>query len=129
MAVRLEFTNFIVPIEKIEAYFPGGFSSFKRKYGELFGRKLWHDDHLFRDGVIHPMDAAPLVEFWVGHGLVPFDEKDGQKVWKDMCIVKALCGEPTLPCDWIEIDTEESCAYLKGASRGPVIGREEIIKD
>jgi hypothetical protein len=126
MAVRLEFVNLIVPIEKIEACYPGGFSAYKKEYREMFGRKLWHDDHLFRDGVMNPMDAESLVKFWVQYGLVPFDEKEGQKVWKDMCIVKGLPGGPTLPCEWIEFGAEENCVYLKGTSRGPVIGREEM---
>ena len=72
------------------------------------------------------MDIETLVKFWVEYGLVPFDETGGEKVWKDMCIVKENLAEPTLPCEWIEIDREEKCAYLKGMSKDPVIGREAM---
>ncbi|MDX1764866.1 MAG: hypothetical protein R3231_11135 [bacterium] len=126
MAVRLEFTNLIVPIENIEGCYPGGFSAFKKEHRHMFGRRLWHDDHLFRDGVRNPMDVESLVKFWVGHGLVPFDEKDGEKFWKEMCVVNERLGGPTLACQWIEIDREENCAYLKGTSRDPVIGRQDM---
>jgi hypothetical protein len=126
MAVSLEFINLIVPIHKIEACYPGGFAAYKRENLEWFGRRLWHDDHLFRDGAMDSMSAESLVSFWTDQGLEPFDQADGEKVWKDMCIVEGMFGGMTLPCDWLEYDKRDNCVFLKGTDKGLVIGKERM---
>ena len=70
MSVRCEFIDVIVPIANIERVYPGGFAAFKARYLEDFGGRLWHDDYLFRDGAMNPIDAASAVNFWRGYGLV-----------------------------------------------------------
>ena len=125
MTIRLEFLNLIVPIKVIDRHYPGGFRALVAENRSMFGGKLWHDDHLFRDGAMNPTDIQALVEFWKEKGLTPSEERDGKKWWRDMCVVDFF-GGPTLPCDWLEHDPTDHSVYLKGKPKGRVIGREEM---
>ena len=89
---------------------------------DLIGGRIWYDDHLFRDGAMNPQDIAALVATWEDIGLEPFTEVDGNKAWKDFCVVEGMFGGPTLPCDWIEISQDGYSAHLKGAVPGEIAG-------
>jgi hypothetical protein len=128
MAVRLEFINLLIPIKNIDAHYPGGFKKFCEDNRSMLGGRLWHDDHLLRDGTMNPKDMEALVGYWRELGLVPFTQIDGKQHWKDMCVVEELAGGATLPCSWIEVDMTERSAYSKEAPRGKTIGREEMVK-
>jgi hypothetical protein len=117
MAVALEFIDFIVPRSAIEEKYPGGWEKCLKDHAELIGRRVWHDEHLFRDGAMNPRDIQILVEEWIDLGFEAFVEIDGQKHWKDCCVVEHMFGGPTLPCDWIEINPM-GFATLKGCSSG-----------
>lgn len=117
MAVALEFIDFIVPRSAIEEKYPGGWEKCLKDHAELIGRRAWHDEHLFRDGAMNPRDIQILVEEWIDLGFEAFIEIDGQKHWKDCCVVEHMFGGPTLPCDWIEINPM-GFATLKGCSSG-----------
>lgn len=125
MAVRCEFIDIIIPIANIERVFPGGFTAFKADNAGLFGGRLWHDDHLLRDGAMSPMDAKEVVAYWEGYGLVGVDSTGGQK-WRDICVVEHALGGATLPCDWLEFDSGRQCVYLKGQTPGEVVSREHF---
>lgn len=125
MAVRLEFINLIIPIENIDQYYPGGFKTFFEQHKSSFGKVLWHDEYLFRDGAMNPLDMQDMVNYWQDRGLTPFEEIDGQNYWKDMCVVE-FCGGPTLPCDWLQQDEDGASVHLRSKPRGLIIGREEM---
>ncbi len=124
MAVRCEFIDVVIPIANIERVFPGGFSAFETQNAGLFGGRLWHDDHLLRDGAMNAMDAKQVVAYWEGHGLVAMETQNGRQTWRDVCVVEHLSGGPTLPCDWIAFDSVRQCVYLKGQAAEPIVGRE-----
>lgn len=126
MAVRLEFINLLVPIDRIDARYPGGFAGFCRDNQALLGGRLWHDGYLLRDGAMSPADMHALVEFWKAHGLEPFAEGPHGQVWQDMCVVEALAGGPTLPCSWVAYGAEEGIAYHRDHDLGDTVGREEM---
>ena len=126
MAIRLEFINLIIQIKIIEKHYENGFKGLLEDVKELIGGKIWYDEYLFRDGAMNPTDIESLVNFWTSKGLTPYEEKNGQKSWKDMCVVESLFGGPTLSCDWIVFDREDNCVYLKGTEKGEIIGREEL---
>ena len=128
MAVCCEFIDVIIPIANIDRVFPGGFTAYKTENAGMFGRRLWHDDYLLRDGAMSPMDARATVEYWERYGLVALDEVDGRQKWRDVCVVEHLLRGPTLPCDWIEFDRGRQCVYLKGQEPDPVIGREHLTR-
>jgi hypothetical protein len=44
--------------------------------------------------------------------------------WIDLCVSEVMFGGTTLPCDWIEVDSD--VAYLKNESKGKVIGRDDF---
>jgi hypothetical protein len=125
MAIVCEFIDVVVKISTIDRAYPGGWAAFKRQNAPGFGGKLWHDDHLFRDGAMSGRDADVLLEEWKALGLELTEALDGQVRWKDVCV----CGEPmgpTLPCDWIIFNAEDGSVYLRGTAPGPVIGREDF---
>lgn len=121
MAVALEFIDLIVPIELIRKKYTGGWDACLRNHKWSFGFCIWHDDHLFRDGAMNPADIRALIKEWEDRGFEPMEERNGVKVWKDLCVVEGMSGGPTLPCDWIEVDTKEQFAYLKGTEPGEVV--------
>jgi hypothetical protein len=126
MAIRIEYINLIIPIKNIALCYPGGFELFRAHHQNKFGESFWHDAHLFRDGAMNAADVESLVLFWQQKGLVPYDETDGARKWRDMCIVESFCAEPAFPCEWLEVDQENNCVFLRGRPKGRIIGREEM---
>ena len=126
MAVRLELINLIIPIKNINFSYPGGFDLFREHNISTFAGTFCHDALLFRVGAEDPRDIESHVLYWQQRGLVPYMEKDGITQWKDMCVVESSRAEPTLPCDWIEIDQDNNCAFIRGRPKGRIIGREEM---
>jgi len=52
--------------------------------------------------------------------------RDGKRVWKDVCVVEATLGGPTLPCDWITVDANAGIAWLNSEEPGLVVGRDQF---
>lgn len=124
MAVACEFIDIIVPIEKIDEAYPGGFAAFKDQHADMFSGRLWHDEHLFRDGAMSPQDAKVAVDFWREHGLEPMGcDTNGAPFWNDLCVVESARNGPTLPCNWIEFSLAERCVWKSGTEIGEIIGR------
>ncbi len=124
MAIQLEFINLIVPIKTIREKYPGGWEQCLVDHKHLVGGRIWYDDNLFRDGAMSPADMKHLVDEWERRGFRTRDDKDNPGKWVDVCVVEALFGGATLPCHWIEVDG--NTAFLKGTSRGEVIGRDNF---
>lgn len=120
MPVYLEFINLIVPIEKIERHYPGGFSQFKIDNQSSLGGRIWFDEFIVRDGAMNPMDMEFLVKSWEQYGLIGIEKNNGNKQWKDMCVVDTLRG-PTLPCEWL-IHKQDSAWHVHDHS-GLVVDR------
>ena len=122
MAIQCEFIDFIIPINKIDLVYPGGFKKFKEDHIQMFsGGRLYHDNFLFRDGAMNHMDIHRLVNEWEALGLKGKAEIDGKKQWVDFCVVEGMFGGATLPCDWIEYDSQSNAVYLKGKPKGKLI--------
>ena len=124
MAVQLEFINFIVPIETIKEKYPGGWEQCLKDHQNLIGGRVWFDDYLFRDGAMNPMDIGSLVEEWKSLGFHTHDGGENPSKWVDVCVVEAMFGGTTLPCDWIDVDGD--VAFYKGKVKGNVIGRKQV---
>ena len=122
MSVYLEFINLVIPRDRIEAVYDGGWNEFASDNQTVFGRRIRFDDHLMRDGAMSPGDMGLLIDLWKDIGLSPFGEKDGQKFWKDCCVVGPMFGA-TLPCDWIEFTEDGRSAFLKGTEPGELATR------
>jgi hypothetical protein len=124
MAIQLEFINFIVPIEIIIKKYPGGWDQCLKDHRNLIGGRVWFDEYLFRDGAMNPMGIGSLVEEWQSRGFHTHNGNNMPNKWVDVCVVEALFGGATLPCDWIEI--EGDVAFYRGTPKGEVIGREQF---
>jgi len=123
MAIQCEFIDFIIPINKIDLVYPGGFRKFKEDHIQGFsGGRLYHDNFLFRDGAMNHKDINLLIKEWEALGLKGKTVIDGQKQWLDFCVVEGMFAGPTLPCDWLEYDSENNCVFLKGKPQGKLIG-------
>ena len=122
MAVMLEFIDLIVPIETIRERYPGGWEACLEDHEPFLGGRVWHDDHLFRDGTMSPRDMEALVGQWVGRGFQASEVREGQTIWKDLCVVESMFGGPTRDCDWLVVDREQRVAYLQGTDPGEVVG-------
>lgn len=108
-----------------------GILEMNKKY---VGGKILFDDYLYSDGAMGSHDVEMIVSFWTEQGLVPFEEKDGQQCWNDLCVVNMTSG-PTLPCDWLEFEIQDnsdgtgyfSFVYLKGKPKGKLVSFAESI--
>ena len=120
MAIALEFLDFIVPISIIDDKYPGGWNVCLENHRDLIGKRVWYDDHLFRDGAMAPTDIQSLVANWKSMGFETIEERDGRQAWKDVCVVEGMFGGPTLPCDWLTFDSSERIVYLTGTAPGEV---------
>lgn len=124
MAIKLEFIDFVIPIKNIDLVYPGGFTQLKKDYsidGNVSGR-FWYDKYLFRDGAMNPMDIELLVTEWEKLGVKGIVEVNGQKQWKDFCVVEGMFGGPTLTCDWLIYDNEDNCVYFNEMPKGDLVG-------
>ncbi len=126
MAIALEFIDFIIPIATIRAKYPGGWEQCLIDHRNLIGGRVWYDEHLLRDGAMNPSDIGHLVDEWTELGFQPTETIDGQRIWKDVCVVESMLGGSTLPCTWIEVDAENRCAFLKDQPPGEVVGRDNF---
>lgn len=124
MAIALEFIDFIVPISTIREKYAGGWEQCLTDHAVLIGERVWYDDHLLRDGAMSPMAIASLVDEWESLGFQTTEIIEGERVWKDVCVVESMFGGSTLACGWLEFDPEQRMAYLKGTSPGEIVGRE-----
>jgi hypothetical protein len=123
MAIALEFIDFVVPISVIEEKYPGGWKQCLYDHAGSVGRAIWHDEHLFRAGAMAPAGIEYLVNKWSSIGFTPMELNDGKQVWKDVCVVEGMFSGPTLPCEWLEVDTKKRIAFLAGTNPGAVAGR------
>ncbi len=124
MSISLEFINFIIPVKIIKEKYPGGWEQCLSDHADLIGGRVWYDEHLFRDGAMNPTDIVSLIERWKGLGFQTHEGGENPSKWVDVCVVEALFGGATLPCDWIEV--EDHIAFLKGTSKGNVVGSEQV---
>ena len=111
MAVILDYINLIVPIEKIEEHYPGGFSQYKIDMKNSIGREIWYDEYLVRDGAKSEYDIDLLIPEWELCGLEGAVEIDGKDHWADFCVVQQFEGA-TLPCDWLKTEGD-TASHIK----------------
>ena len=125
MTVALEFLSLVVPIQRIEEKYPGGWSGCLRDHVKSIGRVVWYDDHLFRTGAMDPEMMDNLIKKWTRLGFEPTDVVDGNAVWKDFCVVDAFRLSQH-QCPWLVVDGAERVAWRRGSVHGKVVGRERF---
>jgi hypothetical protein len=122
MAVALDVLSVVIPIKIIDKCRGlGGFRGFLQSREFPGHGAAWYDEFLFREGAMNPMDLEFILAGWKDRGLKATGRKHGNIYWKDLCVVDFFDG-PTLPCDWIEVNIEEHCAWLKGTPKGAIRG-------
>lgn len=126
MAIELNFISIVIPIKNIEELTNLGGVEGAMNHWNGFGEPL-HDDHLFKESRMNPLDVEQAVNFWESQGLTQYKYVDGRKEWADLCVVDHFLG-PTLPCDWLEYDPRTSTAWLKGTERGEVVSQSPMTK-
>ena len=129
MAIRLEFIDFVVPISIIKKKYPGGWEGCLRDHAPSIGGCVWFDKNLFRDGAMNPHDIEPLVKKWGDFGFETMGLRDGEQIWKEVCVVESIFGGLTLHCDWLTVKQEPDAfpiAFLTGTKPGSIVGREAM---
>lgn len=46
---------------------------------------------------------------------------NGAEQWQDFCVIDGMLEGPSLPCYWLQYDSENNCVYLKEKSKGEII--------
>ena len=75
---------------------------------------------------MNPVDIKAVVVQWALLGFETISTRDGKQVWNDGCVLESMHGSPTLPSDWLTLDSERRIAYLPGTEPGVVIGRGQL---
>lgn len=127
MAIALEFISFIVPIQTIRQKYPGGWTQCLIDHQASIGKRVWFDEHLFRDGAISSGGVSHLKEKWQKLGFSGGFTVKGMVRWVDFCVVDNLCTQPSSTCDWLEISEDGSSCHLKHALAGAVVGRGSAL--
>ena len=95
MAIECRYMNLIIPIEKIEKHYPGGFKQYKIDNEKSITE---YDEYLVMQSAMGMEDIEAFAKECEDFGLVGVVEKDGIKQCQDFCIVDVIT---TLPCDWM----------------------------
>jgi hypothetical protein len=111
MAIPTEFINFIVPIEVIKAKYPGGWENCLLDHSHLLQGRCWHDDFLFRNGAMNPMDMERVGKRWEEMGFVSTREVGGKTKWADFCVYEGLFGS-AYECDWLVDAPDGAVAHI-----------------
>jgi hypothetical protein len=120
MAIKLEVCSVIVPLEKIREKL--GDHVYEDQYS-MITDVSWHDEYLYRAGCMNDYDLSDLLDEWEEKDFELLTIIDGEKHWKDVCVVNSGHG-PSYPCEWIEYDAEKNIVWLKGQEPGDAIGPE-----
>lgn len=118
MAIRCSLISVIIPIKHVDRVYPGGWGEFGKGWEYM---KPHHDAHLLRLGAMSPGDTGHIVESWTDLGLIATEDVDGKRVFKDLCVVEAMLGGPTLPCDWLAFDNASWSVWLAGTDPGEIV--------
>ena len=78
---------------------------------------------------MNPHDIEPLVKKWEDFGFETMVLRDGEQIWKEVCVVESIFGGLTLHCDWLTVNQEPGVfpiAFLTGTKPGSIVGREAV---
>jgi len=123
-AIRLEFQNLVVPVQRIQDLYPGGWSGFIADNAERIGRTVWFSSSLARvGGAMDPEMADALIQRWTDLGFTATEVVDGRTQWRDLVLVDAF-GFSQYNCPWIMV--AERVAWLRGKERDGVVDRSNF---
>ena len=127
MAIKIEFVNLIIPIEKINrSNFEGGFDAVIKKYEHLIGHAIWFDKYLFRMGWMDTWMIDSEIDFWKNNGLLPFENLNGVEYWKDLFAISSGVNQFMANCEWIQIDMKKNTVWLKGTDPNEIYPNREF---
>ena len=114
MAIKLEFINVIIPVEKIREKL--GDEVFNNQFSTITAT-CWNDGLLYRDGCMNEINLRDMLDEWQNVDFELFEIIGGKKHWKDLCVAYSWHG-PSYPCEWLEYDPEKNIVWLKGHNPG-----------
>lgn len=124
MAIALEFINFIVRRDAIDARYPGGWARCLRDHRPLLGGRVYYDTYLFRDGAMGPAAVDLLLKQWRNRGIeLTVDDGAGEQVAADVCVVPIIGGS-LWPCSWLT--RKGLIAFRTGTEPGRLVGPLDI---
>lgn len=93
----------IISKDAIERHYPGGFRAYILENTQWLGTRIWHDEFVVRTAAAKPEDVDYLIKSFEFYGLKAFEEQNGEKKWKDMCVVDPNQSNP-IPCPWLVLN-------------------------
>lgn len=118
MSIAVDSLNVIIPVERLNQAWPGGFEAFICSHPENLD---WHDGILARKGARDPAELERILRFYEGLGLKSCSTGGRKECWQDICVLDASQTEQP-PCPWLSYDPERHCAALKGREGSPILG-------
>lgn len=122
MAVALEFIDLLIPVALIREKYPGGLEACAADHERLLGRRVWLDEHLFRDGALTLPEIDARIAGWAVLGFKPWSGSGASRCWSELCVVDLRQGGPTMPCAWLAYDADSRIAWYTGTARGAIAG-------
>jgi hypothetical protein len=128
MAVAVYCFTVVVPLSSIERGYPGGLMAWFQETGGADGKRIWFDDKLVAFCYYDPSLSYNGVRAWVDLGFA------GNT--KGKCIEEALLcaqvdmqlGVLSADVDWLEFNSAQPSAWIKGTSPGRIVGPKEILE-
>lgn len=105
MSIISRFYNIVIPTENLKKILN------KEELQKILKKRIksgpiWVDDYLYSEGSMNPMDNEAIIKFWESKGLTSIEIVNGEKHWKDLCLVEFPSLKTNIPCDWIELFEE-----------------------
>ena len=91
----------IIPKVNFQKIYKRGFEEvmdYHNKKGDA--KRIICDDYLYSIGAMSPGDMETIGKYWEKEGLQLTEDINGEKHWKDVCVVDFVNG-PTLACEWL----------------------------
>lgn len=128
MAIALEFIDLVIPVALIGEKYPGGWVACLSDHERWIGRRVWFDEHLFRDGATTAEDMQLRLEGWAVLGFNPRREVRGVSQWDDLCVVDIARGGPAPLCDWLRVNPATRTAWHAHMPRGTRVDRHTVAR-
>jgi tetratricopeptide (TPR) repeat protein len=108
MAVTIAFFTFIMPLSKVEKYYPGGVEAMKKDRNDYE-----FDNYLCRTSAMSSSDLDDIVNFWKSLGAEGATVENGEKKFRDFCLTERFHTQEYIPCNWLIMDGKKAKAWHK----------------
>lgn len=122
MAIQMLFYNIIIPFSKL-----GGYQYLEEIVPSRIGPNVWYDQYLIRDdGAMGYADINVSLCDYESWGLNITEERNGKRVWADLCVIGSGIGPIDYKCEWVTYDPIENTAALFGTDTMTIVTDQKL---